>query len=594
MGNKKLTSPMAAVVTEILVKNGDIVRQGQELIIIEAMKMENAICAQHDGKITSIHVIAGDAIIKDQTLISYDKANEQILMDSAQKESIATGHHLQELNNRTEYLKDENRPKAVEKRKSRGQNMARENLEKLIDKDSFKEYGSLVIAAQRTRRTVEDLIENTPADGLVMGTASINQSVLPSADCQCVVMIYDYSVLAGTQGTMNHLKMDRMLHIAQKNQLAVILFAEGGGGRPGDVDQQTIAGLHISTFVEFGRLSGLVPVVAVVSGYCFAGNAALAGIADVIIATENSSIGMGGPAMIEGGGLGNCHPKEVGPSEIHVENGVIDVLVKNEDEAIIKAKQYLSYFQGNVENYKCADQSQLREAIPENRKRTYDIRSIISLIADEETMLELRPQYGKGLITCFIRIEGIAYGLIANNPAHEAGALNSENAIKANAFMELCNNHGLPMISLVDTPGIMVGPEAEKSGTVRHASKLFITGAKLRVPFYAVVLRRAYGLGAMAMVGGSTHVPDFVVAWPTGEFGAMGLEGAVKLGFRKELEAISDPQERETEYNRMVEVAYERGKAISMASMFEIDNVIDPIDTRSWISSAYKTRKSKK
>ena len=585
---KYQTAPLAAVVAEVMVTSGEAVRKGQELMILEAMKMENAICAEEDSIVTTIIVKVGDTIVKGQRLLQYKISTSNTIEPRVDDIQNLEGDPLLELTKRLEYLKDSNRPAAVEKRKSKGQNMARENLHKLVDEGSFKEYGSLVIAAQRTRRSTADLIKNTPADGLIMGTATINQDGIATGTGDCIVMIYDYTVLAGTQGTMNHHKMDRMLHIAQKNKLPVILFAEGGGGRPGDVDQQTIAGLHISTFVEFGRLSGMVPVIAVVSGYCFAGNAALAGMADVIIATEDSSLGMGGPAMIEGGGLGSYHPKEVGPPAIHIENGVIDILVKDEDEAIVVAKKYLSYFQGDTKEYTVADQSALREAIPHNRKRAYDIRSIVRLLSDTDSTLELRADYGKGLLTYLVRIEGKAFGLIANNPTYEAGAINSENAIKANAFIKLCNQHQLPIISLVDTPGIMVGPQAEASGTVRHASQLFITGAQLRVPFYAFVLRRAYGLGAMAMLGGSTRVPDFVVAWPTGEFGAMGLEGAVKLGFRKELKAIEDLEERENEYHRMVELAYERGKAVSMASMFEIDNVIDPIDTRSWILLAHR------
>lgn len=564
--------------------------KGQELIIIEAMKMETAICAPDQLHITSIDVTVGQTVQKGDLLFKYKKISQES-QDKQQTNVSASaeeskGGHLADLLARREWLTDEKRKAAVEKRKSRGHNTARENLKKLVDANSFKEYGSLVVAAQLSRRSIQDLIENTPADGLIAGTCKINSHDF-SKNIECAVFVYDYSVLAGTQGTMNHIKMDRVLSIAHKNKLPVILFAEGGGGRPGDVDQQTIAGLHIPTFVEFARLNGTVPVVSIVNGYCFAGNAALAGSSDIIIGTKSLSLGMGGPAMIEGGGLGKVHPKEVGPYQVHLENGVIDILVEDEDEAISVCKRYLSYFQGKKETSETRDQSQLRTIIPENRKRVYDMRAVINTLCDTDSVLELRQQFGQGIISCFARIGGHAFGIIANNPSYEAGAITAENAIKANEFLALCNTHNIPIISLVDTPGIMVGVESEKTGNVKHASRLFVTGAKLTVPLFGVVVRRAYGLGAMAMVGGSMRVPDLLIAWPTGEFGAMGLEGAVKLGFRKELEAISDPIKKEKVYNEMVEQAYDRGKALSMATMFEIDEVIDPAETRDRILAAY-------
>lgn len=595
MPKQNFLSPMPGVVHSIECAVGDSCESGSEVLILEAMKMETAICAPDHILIKDIPVIQGQVINKGDVLFSY---TDEVKDENAQSRNIATenaefeNRNLAELTERKKYLHDSERPAAVEKRKSKGYNTARENLNKLVDDNSFSEYGSLIVAAQLSRRSMEDLIQNTPADGLIAGTCKINSDQY-SENTECVVMIYDYSVLAGTQGTMNHIKMDRVLEVAHRNESPVILFAEGGGGRPGDVDQQTIAGLHIPTFTEFARLNGKVPVVSIVNGYCFAGNAALAGSSDIIIATKSISLGMGGPAMIEGGGLGRVHPKEVGPYETHIENGVVDILVENEDEAISVCKRYLSYFQGRNEKYSSIDQESLRHIIPQNRKRVYDMRALINHLADVDSTLELRQHYGKGMITSLIRIDGYPFGLIANNPSFEAGAITAENAIKANEFLTLCNTHTLPIISLVDTPGIMVGIKSEQTGNVKHASRLFVTGAKLEVPLIGVVVRRAYGLGAMAMVGGSMRVPDILLAWPTGEFGAMGLEGAVKLGFRKELEAVQNQAEREELYNKMVAEAYERGKALSMATMFEIDDVIDPKDTRERIVKAYESSKQK-
>ena len=406
---------------------------------------------------------------------------------------------------------------------------------------SFVEYGSLAIAAQRRRRKVDDLIKNTPADGLIAGVATVNAEKFGAHDARCMVISYDYTVLAGTQGHMNHKKIDRMLGLAEQWRMPLVFYGEGGGGRPGDTDRLGMTGLDGPSFVQFAKLSGLVPVVGVVSGYCFAGNAAMLGCCDVIIATQNASIGMGGPAMIEGGGLGVYHPAEVGPVSFQAPNGVIDILVEDEEEATSAAQKYLSYFQGSVAAWKAGDQRLLRRAIPENRLRVYDIRTVIDLLADEGSVLEIRRDFGVGMITAFIRIEGRPFGLIANNPKHLGGAIDAPAGDKAARFLQLCDAFDIPIVSLCDTPGFMVGPEAEKTAIVRHVARMFVTGASLTVPLFGIVLRKGYGLGAQSMIGGGFHASFFTVAWPTGEFGGMGLEGYVRLGFRKEMEAIADP-----------------------------------------------------
>jgi acetyl-CoA carboxylase carboxyltransferase component len=486
---------------------------------------------------------------------------------------------------------DENRPDAVAKRQKKNQRTARANVEDLCDTGGFVEYGALAIAAQRGRRSLDDLISKTPADGLIAGIGSVNGSLFGDDKTRCMVMAYDYTVLAGTQGYFNHKKMDRMLKLAHEQRLPLVFFAEGGGGRPGDVDASgvMVAGLDLSTFASFAGLSGRVPVIGVVSGYCFAGNAALLGCCDVIIATKNSNIGMGGPVMIEGGGLGVFQPEEVGPMDVQTQNGVVDIEVADDVEMVAVAKQYLSYFQGTTSQWEAADQLRLRNLIPENRKRAYNVRIIIKALADTDSFLELRPKFGPGMITGFLKIEGKPFGVIANNCMHMAGAIEAEGADKAARLMQLCNVHGLPILSLCDTPGFMVGPEIEKRAQVRHVCRMYVIGSHLSVPYFTIVLRRGYGLGAMAMAKGGFHESIFTVAWPTGEFGGMGLEGAVKAGFKKELAAIENLEEREALYEKLVAQLYERGKAINMASYLEIDSVIDPADTRKWIMQGLKS-----
>jgi len=484
---------------------------------------------------------------------------------------------------------DAARPDAVARRRKTGQRTARENIADLCDSDTFFEYGSLVIAAQRQRRSLEDLVKNTPADGMIAGIGQVNGHLFDDSKARCIIMSYDYTVLAGTQGFKNHYKKDRMFELAEKWRLPVVFFAEGGGGRPGDTDWSSPSGLDVLAFHFWGRLSGLVPLVGITSGRCFAGNAVILGCCDVIIATEGSNIGMGGPAMIEGGGLGIFRPEEVGPMSVQVPNGVVDIPVADEAEAVRVTKQYLSYFQGPISEWQCADQRWLRRIIPENRLRVYDVRKVIETMADTGSVLEIRRHFGLGMVTTFIRIEGRPIGVIANNPMHLGGAIDSDAADKATRFMQLCDAFDVPILFLCDTPGNMVGPEVEKTALVRHCCRMFVTGSSVTVPFFTIVLRKAYGLGAQGMAGGSFKAPFFAVSWPTGEFGGMGLEGAVKLGFRKELAALDDPVERKALYDKMVEKMYQHGKALSTATYFEIDDVIDPAESRRWIVSALRS-----
>jgi acetyl-CoA carboxylase carboxyltransferase component len=484
---------------------------------------------------------------------------------------------------------DERRPEAVARRRETNQRTVRENIKELCD-GNFIEYGALAVAAQRQRRTIEDLMSKTPADGVIAGIGAVNRSLFEEDKARCMIIAYDYTVLAGTQGFFGHKKKDRMLRLAHEQCLPVVLFAEGGGGRPGDVDADgvVVAGLDLSTFAMFAKLSGKVPVVGIVSGRCFAGNAVLLGCCDVIIAAKNANIGMAGPVMIEGGGLGVFRPEDIGPMNVQANNGVVDIAVADDAEAVTVAKKYLSYFQGDIFQWEAADQRILRSIIPEQQRYVYDVRTVIKTIADTDSFLELRPKFGPEMITGLIRIEGRPFGIMANNCKHLAGAIAAEGADKAARLMQLCNAHGLPIVSLVDTPGFMVGPEVERRAQVRHVCRMFVVGSHLTVPFYTVFLRRGYGLGAQAMAKGGFHEPLFAIAWPTGEFGGMGLEGAVKAGFRKELEAVKGPQEREALYEKLVALAYERGKATNMASYLEIDAVIDPADTRKLIMEGLK------
>jgi acetyl-CoA carboxylase carboxyltransferase component len=551
------------------------------LIVLEAMKMEHEIPATVTGVVRSLEVAVGDTVGEGQLLAVLAPGEATERTDAPKRTaSPARRDDLAAVQQRHDLTLDSARPEAVAKRREQGRRTARENLDDLIDAGSFVEYGPLMFAAQERRRPREELIERTPADGLVAGTATIDGS-------PAIVMSYDYTVLAGTQGMRNHLKKDRLFEIAERRRVPVVLFAEGGGGRPGDVDWPHVAGLDVRAFHLFARLSGLVPLVGIASGYCFAGNAALLGCCDVVIATEDSSIGMGGPAMIEGGGLGTYDPQAIGPIDVQDANGVVDLRVPDESAAVQAAKRYLGYFSrtGRAPGTP-HDPDALRDLIPPNRKRIYDIRTVIAALLDD--VLELRAGFGAGIVTALARAEnGRPLGVIANNPQHLGGAIDADGADKAARFMQLCDAFELPLLFLCDTPGFMVGPNAEKTATVRHFSRMFVTGANLTVPTGTIVLRKGYGLGAQAMAAGSFKAPLFTVGWPTAEFGGMGLEGAVRLGMRRELEAIADPAEREKAFDHAVAAAYEKGKGLNMAAYFEIDDVIDPADSGRWIATLF-------
>ncbi|QJY48856.1 carboxyl transferase domain-containing protein [Pseudonocardia broussonetiae] len=580
-GAEALRAPQQGVVVAVGAAAGDALAPGAELVVLEAMKMQHGVPAPRGGRVVEVRVAVGDAVAAGAVLAVLTGGVDDAAARDALTE-VDPAHvraDLAEVLARHHGVSDAGRPEVTARRHGTGRRTARENVEDLVDAGSLVEYGALTIAAQRRRRSVEDLVARTPADGLVTATATVGGRPV-------AVMSYDYTVLAGTQGVHNHRKTDRLLTLATERSLPLVVFAEGGGGRPGDTDTSAVAQLDLPTFRLAAGLAGRVPTVAVVSGYCFAGNAALAGACDVVVATEGSSLGMGGPAMIEGGGLGVVAPGDVGPMAVQAANGVVDLLVADDAAAVDAVRRYLSYFAGPHEPGPVADQRRLRHLVPEDRLRAYAVRPVLETLCDTGSVLELRSGFGAGVVTALARLDGRPVGVLANDPTHLGGAIDGDAADKAARFLRLCQDHGLAVVSLCDTPGFMVGPDAERTGIVRRFGDFFVAGARLTVPRCAVVLRKAYGLGAMAMCGGSLHAPDLTVSWPTGEFGGMGLEGAVRLGFRAELDAIPDPDRRRERYSELVADYYERGRALSVATVFEVDDVVDPADTRDLLIGA--------
>ncbi|MCL6417653.1 hypothetical protein MIB92_18485 [Aestuariirhabdus sp. Z084] len=597
-----ISAPVAAAIAEIHCAVGDQLNEGDLLITLESMKTRFQVTAPCSGVLQDLLCQIGDTVQKNTPLchllpvMEVEGSHIQILAQASAitpKAKTDPSPAVQELQRRLALTEDHSRSEALAKRHNKGSRSARENLNALCDPDSFIEHGQLAIAAQRQRQSIDKLRTDTAADGVITGLATINQAQFPQAPCEVAVIINDYAVLAGTQGYFHHKKLDRMLSLAHKNKLPVVMFTEGGGGRPGDTDVTTmIAGLNLDTFALWAGLEGIAPRIAVAHGYCFAGNAALFGCADITIATRQSSIGMAGPAMIEGGGLGRFKAEQIGPASVQQSNGVIDLLVEDEAQATTAARQLLGYFQGTLSDWSAPDQATIGSLMPDDRRFAYKVREVITTLADKDSFMELRERFGRAIITGFMRLEGKPVAVMANDCSVLGGAIDAEAGDKAARFMELCNRFQIPLLSLCDTPGFMVGPDSESEGAVRRLASLFAAGARFAAPLVCVVLRKGYGLGAMAMAGGSFAKPSYTAAWPSGEFGGMGLEGAVRLGFRKELEAETDPQKKEALFNHLLDKLYENGKATEAAAFLEIDAVIEPAHTRRTVLRALSSAAS--
>ncbi len=468
-------------------------------------------------------------------------------------------------------VQDDARAVAVERQHGRGRWTVREAVAALLDAGSFVEYGGLA------RPAVPGMAG--AADGVVMGTGRVDGRPIDFVG-------YDYTVYAGTQSAVNHAKTARMFAHAEAHRLPVVCWLDGGGARPHDM---RVEGRGPSdTFVVFARLSGLVPTVGILPGRAFAGQANLAGMCDALIALRSSTMGMAGPPLVEAALGLKLTPEEIGPAAVHAASGVIDLLVDDCAEAVAMAKQYLGYFGPPAAPGEAADQAALRDIVPTNPRRAYDVRRVVSLLADRDSVMELKAGYGRSMVTALIRIGGRAVGVIANQPMVRAGAIDGPASDKAAHFIQVCDAFDLPLLVLCDTPGLMVGPEVEKTGLVRRSARILTALANADIPVMTVVLRKAYGLGYYVMGSRPLH-PSILVAWPTAEFGGMGLEGAVNIIYRRELDAETDEAARASMHARLTAELKRANTSLEAAARFQYDDVIDPADTRAVLLNTLAT-----
>lgn len=623
-GKHAVKSHLSGLVVKLTVNEGDQIVEGQELAVVEAMKMEHVVRADRAAAgalVEKVLVKPGSVVNASDVLLVLDISNRSSEGKSGDGQAMTAVEvtedpdtprpELVELQQRRHAIVDAGRTAAVAKRHARGFLTVRENLSMLIDPDSLLEYGDLALAAQKKRYSLAELITKTSGDGIVTGFARIEGHTVG-------LIMGDYLVLAGTQGYFHHLKLDRILTAILSHPAPLVLYAEGGGGRPGDTDYPTGSGLMTPSFALMGEVKASgIPIIGVANGYVFAGNAALLGTCDVVVATRGgsaavaggvekagkTSIGMGGKAMIEAGGLGVVESDDIGPTPVHAVTGGIDVVVDDEAAAALITRKIMGVFTrpqlAERQWSYSADVKHLRTCLPsvEGRRRAFDMRKVISLLVDDDSFIELAAEWGPGMITGFARIQGRTVAILANDPTSPlGGAIDINAALKAIRLLKLLSRtRATHLVSLCDTPGFMVGTEFERTstggGSFRTFGDWFTAAAEFAQSggrVVGLVLRRAFGLGAQAMLGGSTLSNSICASWPAGSLGPMSVEGAVQLSMKKQLAEIKDPGERKKVADQEVERMYSGGRAINVASMAEIDTVLDPAETRDWLARVLK------
>ncbi len=479
-------------------------------------------------------------------------------------------------------LMDAARPEGVAKVAARGKLSARERIRRLVDKDTFDEIGALVTAeigggpeASQNER------DTSPADGVVVGTARIDGR-------PAMIVSQDFSVFGGSIGKLGSAKTQRAIRLAIQRGIPMVMLLDGGGHRIQDgQDSRHFANAN-GFFHDLARASGWIPVVSLMLGAGFAGPTNYAGMSDFVVMVRGiSTMGLAGPALVKAGTGEIVDMEEIGGAAAQVDrHGLADLGVATEDEAFAAARRYLSYLPGNaraalptldVLDPPSRRDDTLLDLVPANPRKAYDVRKVIALIADKNSVFEIKPTYAGNVVTAFTRLDGRPVGILANQPLRLGGMVDANACDKLAHFIALCDAFGLPLISLIDVPGFLIGSAAERSVLGRRSAKLIYEWGHASVPRISVILRKGYGLGYFAMNGGRSFSSDACFAWPTAQICAMSIEGAIDVAFRKRYEAAPDPAARRQE---MIDDTRTRIGVLRAAEGFGIDDIIDPRDTR--------------
>ncbi len=474
-------------------------------------------------------------------------------------------------------LQDGARPAAIARQHERGKLTARERIDRLADPGSFREFGALV-SGEGAHQVGRD---KAPADGVVTGTVLLDGR-------PAVVLSQDFTVFGGSIGVLGSAKTQRALQIAITRGIPLVMLLDGGGHRiQGGQDSRHFAHAN-PTFHNFARASGWVPMVAVMMGAGFAGPTNYAGMSDLVVMVRGiATMGLAGPALVKAGVGEDVDQMAIGGAEAQVDrHGLADLGAASEDDALLAARRFLSYLPGNARApmplAECDDPADRRDdalldLVPSNPRKAYDMRKVIGLIADRDSLFEIKPTFAGNVLTMLARLGGRPVGFVANQPQKLGGMLDANACDKMAHFIGMCDAYGLPLVSLIDIPGFSIGSSAERSVLGRRSAKLIHEWGNATVPRVSIVLRKGYGLGYFAMAGGRAFAADASLAWPTAQICAMSVEGSVDVAFRKEYEAAPDPQARRQE---MIDEIRGRIGSMRAAEGFGVDEIIDPRDTR--------------
>ena len=479
----------------------------------------------------------------------------------------------------------------VERQRSLGKLPVRERLERFVDPGTFVEYGQLAdhmdpgLAAKGS----------FAADGCITGVGHIDGRPV-------AIVAYDFTVMAGSMGEVNEQKVTRMRELVLRQRIPIVWLLDSAGARVGSSTGSTFAGAG-ALFREQVALSGVVPQVAALMGHCAAGTAYIPALTDFIVMVKGiSSMALAGRHLVKAATSEDVTEAEMGGSEVHTKvSGVADLEVADDDACLAAVKRYLSFFPSNNTERpplrECTDPIDRRAEeiygiVPTAPRRAYDVTKVIAAVVDDGDFLEIKPTWARNIVVGFARMGGDPVGIVASQPKVLGGALDVNAADKAARFVWLCDAFGIPLVFLHDVPGFVVGSVVEKQGIIRHGAKMLFAVCEATVPKISVVLRKSYGAGYFVM-NGRAYEADYLVAWPTAEIAVMGPDGVVNIAFRKQLEEVAEGPDRDKLRIELAEMIRANIDPYVAAGHAQVDDIIDPADTRATIIAGLRATRDK-